>query len=54
MNEAERERIRAWVARSRAEQGLPSTVQDPVVLAKVAALLLASFDREQEAPRPGA
>jgi hypothetical protein len=31
--------VRAWVERTRAAQGLPPTLDDPVVIAKVAALL---------------
>jgi hypothetical protein len=30
----------AWLARTRAEQGLPPVVEDPVALATVAALVL--------------
>lgn len=35
----DRERVRAWVARTRAEQGLPPTIEDPVVIARIVALL---------------
>ena len=31
--------VRAWVERTRAEQGLPPTLEDPLVIARVAALL---------------
>ena len=31
--------VRAWVQRTRAAQGLPATLDDPVVIAKVVALL---------------
>ncbi len=31
--------VRAWVERTRAEQGLPETLSDPVVIARVVALL---------------
>jgi hypothetical protein len=31
--------VAAWVARTRAAQGLPPSVQDPVVIARVVALL---------------
>jgi hypothetical protein len=31
--------VRAWVERTRAAQGLPSTLDDPVVIAKLVALL---------------
>jgi len=34
--------IRRQVVESRRRQGLPSTIQDPVILAKLAALLLAT------------
>jgi hypothetical protein len=31
--------VRAWVAETRARQGLPPTISDPTVLAKLAALV---------------
>lgn len=37
----EREAVRAWVRRTRQKQGLPATVQDPALLAKLAADVLA-------------
>ena len=45
--------IRSWVAASRAAQGLPPHVDDPVVLARVAALLAARdrTSRTSEQPR---
>jgi hypothetical protein len=36
---ADPEVVRAWVARTRAAQGLPVELSDPVVIAKVVALL---------------
>ena len=34
--DAERERLRKFVARTRAEQGLPPTVEDPTTLDRIA------------------
>lgn len=39
MKEPDPEVVRAWVARTRAAQGLPPTIEDPVVIARLAALL---------------
>ena len=36
--DAERERLREFVARTRAEQGLPPTVEDPATLDQIAAV----------------
>jgi len=36
--DAERERLREFVARTRAEQGLPPTVEDPTTLDRIAAV----------------
>lgn len=38
LTEAQLEQIREQTRRERAEQGLPPTVEDPVVLAKIARL----------------
>ncbi len=37
-SDAERERLREFVARTRAEQGLPPTVEDPTTLDRIAAV----------------
>jgi len=34
-----REELRAWVTETRARQGLPPTINDPTVLAKLATLV---------------
>lgn len=34
-----REELRAWIAETRARQGLPPTITDPTVLARLAALV---------------
>ena len=36
--DAARERLREFVARTRAEQGLPPTVEDPTTLDRIAAV----------------
>ncbi|MER6942551.1 hypothetical protein ABT294_00885 [Nonomuraea sp. NPDC000554] len=41
--QVDRDRIDAWVARTRTEQGLPPVVEDPVALATIAALVLPYF-----------
>ena len=41
--EVDREWLDAWLARTRAEQGLPRHVEDPVILASAAALVLPYF-----------
>lgn len=43
--------IREYVVRSRAEQGLPPTITDEAVLAKVAALLTARHGEEPAGAR---
>ena len=43
------ERAKVWVERSCAEQGVPVKISDPLVLAKVADLLLSG--REKRSPR---
>jgi excisionase family DNA binding protein len=51
---AEREAIRAQVRESRIKQGLPPTVQDPGVLARLAAAVLETDDDQSKARRnPG-
>jgi hypothetical protein len=50
--------VRAWVARTRAAQGLPPTLTDPVVIARVVALLpqarqTGSMRSGSKAVRPG-
>lgn len=39
--------LEEWVARSRAAQGLPPKVTDPVALARVARLIVQALDRER-------
>jgi hypothetical protein len=41
--------IRAQVIESRRRQGLPDTIQDPVFLAELAAILLADLQPDVEA-----
>ncbi len=50
--------VRAWVERTRAAQGLPETLSDPVVIAQVVALLpqarqTGSIRSASNAVRPG-
>ena len=45
--------VRAWVERSRQEQGLPLKVTDPRVLAEVAELLGVAQTRHTGRKRPG-
>jgi hypothetical protein len=50
--------VRAWVERTRAEQGLPPTLEDPVVIARLVALLpqayqTGSIRSASKAVRPG-
>ncbi len=42
------ETLQEYVARSRREQGLPEKVEDPAVLAKVARIILAARERDQQ------
>lgn len=37
--QVDREWVSAWVKRTRAEQGLPPTIEDPAALATIAALV---------------
>lgn len=43
--------LEEWLAESCAAQGLPIHVEDPIVLAKVAALLLAAIEGEPDRAR---
>jgi hypothetical protein len=38
--------VRAWVAETRASQGLPPTITDPTTLAKLAAMVADTMVRE--------
>jgi hypothetical protein len=45
------EDVAAWTIRSRVEQGLPSHIEDPVVLDMVARMLLETEQRPGPSPR---
>jgi hypothetical protein len=48
MTEQEREAIRAQVRAGRIAQGLPPTIEDPVLLAQIAALLLEPDEKPEQ------
>jgi len=58
MKELDPAAVRAWVERTRAAQGLPPTLDDPVVIARIVALLpqarqTGSIRAGSNAVRPG-
>jgi hypothetical protein len=50
MSPAERAKVREWVYRTRTEQGLPPHLEDPALLAELAAEVLETTD-DKPAPK---